>query len=35
MWEMVIDAAEGLGGRAVGIDALGSLSGAPEATANA
>ncbi|MFM9023593.1 MAG: hypothetical protein ACKOK7_07655 [Solirubrobacterales bacterium] len=35
MWETVIDAAEELGGRPVGIDALGSVSGAPEATANA
>ena len=35
MWETVIDAAEELGGRPVGIDALGPLGGAPEATANA
>ena len=35
MWESVIDAAEELGGRAVGIDALGPLGGAVEATTNA
>ena len=34
MWESVIDAAEELGGRAVGIDALGPLGGAVEATTN-
>lgn len=35
MWESVIDAAEELGGRAVGIDALCPLGGAMEATTNA
>jgi heterotetrameric sarcosine oxidase gamma subunit len=35
MWGSVIDAAEELGGRAVGIDALGPLGGAVEATTNA
>ncbi|MEI7691544.1 MAG: hypothetical protein WCJ50_03345 [Actinomycetes bacterium] len=35
MWESVIDAAEELGGRPVGIDALGPLGGAVEATTNA
>ena len=35
MWETVIDAAEELGGRPVGIDALGPLGGAVEATTNA
>ena len=35
MWESVIDAAEELGGRSVGIDALGPLGGAVEATTNA
>ena len=35
MWESVIDAAEELGGRAVGIDALGPLGSAVEATTNA
>ena len=35
MWESMIDAAEELGGRAVGIDALGPLGGAVEATTNA
>ena len=35
MWESVIDAAEELGGRPVGIDALGPLGGAVEVTTNA
>ena len=35
MWESVIDATEELGGRPVGIDALGPLGGAVEATINA
>jgi len=35
MWESMIDAAEELGGRPVGIDALGPLGGAVEATNNA
>jgi heterotetrameric sarcosine oxidase gamma subunit len=35
MWESMIDAAEELGGRPVGIDALGPLGGAVEATTNA
>jgi len=35
MWETMIDAAEELGGRAVGIDALGPLGSAVEATTNA
>ncbi len=35
MWESVIDAAEELGGRPVGIDALGPLGSAVEATTNA
>ncbi|MDP4603207.1 MAG: hypothetical protein NWS75_01645 [Solirubrobacteraceae bacterium] len=35
MWESVIDAAVELGGRPVGIDALGPLGGAVEATTNA
>ncbi len=35
MWESAIDAAEELGGRPVGIDALGPLGGAVEVTSNA